>query len=270
MFARAAFRLLRTPSPRCPAAEARLLSALGLRPAASCGRHWGAASASLRRQAVAAPRTCAFSSTGGGFPPELLSKKCSTCGSTLELDTKGVLATEDQQLRFSLFCPSCVKYFIVPALNINTAVSDASTDRPMSTPPTSSHVLPGPTHEQKRLPQSTSKGEGAISVAARKSCGLWCILQATTVQTAFFVPGKTSKGGDSNQKQDNETFESSFAQAPRSIYSEMNTVIGQDGVKKVLSVSVYNHYQWIKYRQKRLRKKRGLDPNKHRSQQTQR
>jgi ATP-dependent Clp protease ATP-binding subunit ClpX len=213
----------------------------------------------------------------------LLDKQCSSCGSTLELDTKGVLATEDQQLRFSLFCRSCVKYFIVPAADITAAAASDAAGPATPTPAPPGQVLPGPTYAQKRLPPSTSNGEGAISVAREKE--LRALVQSSKraypninmPKPSFFRAqqqlrkggggGGGGGGGRGQNKKDaggadgapplhatpkDDALEVAFALSPRSICSEMNNwVIGQEGVKKVLSVGVYNHYQRIKYRLKK-------------------
>ena len=115
--------------------------------------------------------------------------------------------------------------------------------------------LSGPTHRQKKLAAATQfVGEKGLQKPSPRSVDMMKDAKAEWFRRGIPIRPPNEKGGGGNassspaSKAPFDNDDSILSLSPNAIFEEMNKwVIGQEPVKKVLSVGLFNHYQRLRY-----------------------
>ena len=203
--------------------------------------------------------------SGSDLPPTLKDHVCPSCGGPLSLDKTGFLMSDaSNEQRYRLVCEHCMKMFT----HSSTIADLASADFGRALGAAAGKVpLSGPTHRQKKLSAATQTDQSTAlqNVDMLKDAKLQWFRRGVPLRTPNSDDRRRGGGRGSNPSNPNnnprtplpleepfEDEESILSLNPTSIFDEMEKwVIGQEPVKKVLSVGLFNHYQRLRYHHKK-------------------
>ncbi len=222
--------------------------------------------------------------TGGGRNgkrPQVIDQRCTTCGSYLVLATDPVITSSedsgDMEIRVVAQCTKCVKYYNLPdgLTHLGSADMGGALMHGLGTAPGGRPLsVPGPTHTQPKLAAATTrqdqvgiqkKDDGDVTLPVPAEVTSSPSSQPPRAGRKYGPPGtdgrwedrrvlresdRRSRDGASREAQEErEQQDFLLGMSPGKIYAEMEQyVIGQEAVKKVLSVGLFNHYQRVRYR----------------------